>query len=234
MAYSALSNMKALTQHSTQKLNKSNLSKLLHEYGNNSTIHGVSYILSNTDHICDRLLWLVIFLSSGMVTVMLTMRSYNNWQEHQVITTLQAMDRSIEGMDFPAITICSSGLYKDLIIQALDADFNEWKMQRNGNEEDLLEEFMSVNFGIANNKISLMDIIDTFVSPTKESNEANMVLQNELACHRSHKITRGKRETGNCQAQLSRSCSPSCQLQPSWLSFSLILHFIHRTVPLCQ
>ena len=30
-----------------------------------------------------------------------------------------------------------------------------------------------------------------------------------------------------CQAQLSPSCSPSCQLQPSWLSFSLILHFIH-------
>ena len=28
-------------------------------------------------------------------------------------------------------------------------------------------------------------------------------------------------------AQLSPSSSPSCQLQPSWLSFSLILHFIH-------
>ena len=30
-----------------------------------------------------------------------------------------------------------------------------------------------------------------------------------------------------CQAQLS----PSCQLQPSWLSFSLILHFIHPPPP---
>ena len=28
-----------------------------------------------------------------------------------------------------------------------------------------------------------------------------------------------------CQAQLSPSCSPSYQLQPSWLSYSLILHF---------
>ena len=35
----------------------------------------------------------------------------------------------------------------------------------------------------------------------------------------------------NCQAQLSPSSSPSCQLQPSWLSFSLILHFIHTHPP---
>ena len=28
-----------------------------------------------------------------------------------------------------------------------------------------------------------------------------------------------------CQAQLSPRCSPSCQLQSSWLSDSLILHF---------
>ena len=34
-----------------------------------------------------------------------------------------------------------------------------------------------------------------------------------------------------CQAQLSPSCSPSGQLQPSWLSFSLILHFIHPPPP---
>ena len=34
-------------------------------------------------------------------------------------------------------------------------------------------------------------------------------------------------QTLNCQAQLS----PSYQLQPSWLIFSLTLHFIHPTVP---
>ena len=37
-------------------------------------------------------------------------------------------------------------------------------MGRDGNEDDLLEEFMSENFGIDNNKISLMDIIDTIVN----------------------------------------------------------------------
>ena len=197
MPHSALSNMKALTQHSTKKLNKSYLVQLLHEYGDNSTIHGVSYILSNTDHICDRLLWLVIFLTSGLVTVMLTMRSYNTWQEHLVITTLQDMDSRVEGMDYPAVTICASGLHKDLLEQALKADFDEWKVDRKSNEDALWKEFMSAKFDIDNNKMTVMDIIDTIVAPTEESNEANTVVQNELACQRSDEKTRGKRETGN-------------------------------------
>ena len=35
----------------------------------------------------------------------------------------------------------------------------------------------------------------------------------------------------NCQAQISQSCSPSCQLQPSWLRDSLSLHFINLPNP---
>ena len=34
-----------------------------------------------------------------------------------------------------------------------------------------------------------------------------------------------------CQAQASPSCSPSCQLQPSWLSYSLTLYFIPPPMP---
>ena len=104
-------------------------------------------------------------------------------------------------MDFPAITVCASGLHKDLIKKALETDYNEWKADRKGNDNDLLEEFMSENFGLDNKKISVMDIIDTLVAPTEESNEANIVVQNELACQRSDENTRRKRENGKFQIQ---------------------------------
>ena len=173
------------------------LSQLLHEYGSNSSIHGVSYILSNTGHICDRLLWLVIFLTSGLVTVMLTMRSYNTWQEHLVITTLQDMDSRVEDMEFPAVTICAPGLHKDLLEKALLADYADWKVDTNNNEEKSFENFMLEKFEIDNQNITIMDIIDTMIAPSEESNIANIVLQNEMACRTSDKRTGKNQDSGN-------------------------------------
>ena len=112
--------MKSLGKQSIQKYKSSTrFSNMLNEFGNRSSIHGLSYIFGNAESLCDRLLWLVIFISTGVGAVILTILSYNNWQDNLVITTLQDMDRVVEGMDFPAVTICASGLQKHLLEQTL-------------------------------------------------------------------------------------------------------------------
>ena len=173
------STMKSTMKQPTKGLNSSvSWSQLLTEYGGRSSIHGISYILGRTETICDRLVWLAVFLIAGFVTVLLTIKSYNNWQDSQVVTTLQDMDRVVQGMNYPAVTFCAAGLHTDLVEEALLADYNEWKSGRKGNEEKSLEQFMSEKFEIHDNKLSILDIIQTFVAPDDESIEANIVIQN--------------------------------------------------------
>ena len=170
--------------------------ELLNQYGNNSTIHGLSYIFGNADSVCDRVLWLVIFLGAGCVAVLLTIQSFNNWQDNQVITTLKNMDKPIAGMDFPAVTVCANGIHKDLVERALETNFEEWKLRKNNNDDKSLEQYMLETFQIEDKNINILDIIDTMVAPSGESTEANFVIQNQLACRESSENNRRKRGTG--------------------------------------
>jgi hypothetical protein len=200
-----MANTRSKPNYTTKSKSKS--ANLLHEYGNCSSIHGLSYILGNVGSACDRLLWLVIFLGAGCLAVLLTIQSFHNWQEHQVITTLKDMDKPIDGMDFPAVTVCANGLHRDLVERVLETNFEDWKLRKKDNEDKSLDQYMLEIFQIEDENVNVLDIIDTIVAPSDESTEANFVMQNQLACRKN---TRAKRQTGKLKILLKLAPTTVC------------------------
>ena len=171
--------------------------QLLNDFGSTSTIHGLSYILGKDGTFCDRLLWLVIFLIAGCLAVVLTIRSFNDWQDNQVITTLKDIAKPIKGMDFPAVTICANGLHVDLVEKVLFKKFEVWKVQNNETEDKSLDQYLLETFQIQTKDTNILDILNTMVSPSDESTEANFVMQNQLACRDlPNRNKRKKRQAG--------------------------------------
>ena len=54
------------------------------DYGSNSSLHGVGYLLDPQSKSGHRLLWLLVFLTSLALAVSLTHQSYVHWQDNQV------------------------------------------------------------------------------------------------------------------------------------------------------
>ena len=162
--------------------NKPHLKKknilVFNEYGNSSSIHGVRYILTNDGSVCDRLLWLVIFLISVSLAIILTIQSYNNWQDKQVITTIKDLDKPVAGMEFPAVTVCASGLRKDMVEKVVKNNFEAWTQGDQNNKS--MEQYMLEVFQLENKDIDILDIIDTMLAPDDESAKASFVMQNEM------------------------------------------------------
>ena len=163
--------------------------RILHEYGSHSTIHGLGYIFDKDISLIERSLWLFTFLGVGFVAVNMTVDTFISWQDNQVITTLKNIDKSIVGMNFPAVTICQTGLHMGQVEDAFFNDFNDWKNadaeRINAKDETgLIQQFLSDTFQIeAGSNINVMNIIDA-MSPSDggKSISARMVMQNLLTC----------------------------------------------------
>ena len=67
-----------------------------------STIHGLSY-LSNTKS-CSRLFWLIIVVCGFSVAGYLISKSFYNWQQSPITTTIETLP--ISQITFPNVTVC--------------------------------------------------------------------------------------------------------------------------------
>ena len=67
-----------------------------------STIHGLSY-LSNTRS-CSRLFWLIIVVCGFSVAGYLISKSFYNWQQSPITTTIETLP--ISQITFPNVTVC--------------------------------------------------------------------------------------------------------------------------------
>ena len=137
----------------------------------------------------------------------MTLSTYHNWQDNQVITSLKNIDKSIIGMDYPAITICANGLHLGNVEEAFFDDFNDWKTQNserfNSTDEiALIQQFLHETFQIdVDSNINVMNIIDSMrtgdgVSPSDatlsnnnddtsfniDASASRMVMQNLMSC----------------------------------------------------
>ena len=54
------------------------------DYGSNSSLHGVGYLLDPQSRPGHRLLWLLVFITSLALAISLTHQSYVHWQDNQV------------------------------------------------------------------------------------------------------------------------------------------------------
>ena len=90
-----------MDRHAIQK-KESYLFKGLKNYADCSTVHGISYVFDPQTSLVERGIWLVLVCTSACVAVHMVEKSYTNWQDNQVITTLKTVAKgSLKKSKFP-------------------------------------------------------------------------------------------------------------------------------------
>merc|ERR1712168_813762 len=77
------------------RMGETKLIKNLKEFGSRSSIHGVCYTMDRALSWLDRVLWLLLFLSSIALAGYMISTTVQDWQERQVVTTLKKMSKPI-------------------------------------------------------------------------------------------------------------------------------------------
>ena len=83
--------------------------KTVNQYGNATTVHGISYTLEQGRHPLERLLWVVLVLIGAGFSLYLSGSILNDRDNNPVMTTVETTGYNIENIDFPSITICAQG-----------------------------------------------------------------------------------------------------------------------------
>ena len=88
--------------------------KTVKQYGNATTVHGISYILEQGRHPLERLLWIVLVLTGFGVFFYLTTTICTERENNPVMTTVETTGYNIENIEFPSITVCPQGSVKKI------------------------------------------------------------------------------------------------------------------------
>ena len=83
------------------------LSKIIKEFADSTTIHGINYIFESGIPIIERLLWIVAMIIMLIFASFFSLSAYKEWEDHPVVTTVMSTGKPIEEIEFPAITICA-------------------------------------------------------------------------------------------------------------------------------
>ena len=181
------------------------LAKTAKEFAEHTSVHGVGYVADKKVPIFSNLLWASVCLLSMSLAIYLSVETYNQWQERPVITTLRNTAKPVTEIPFPTVTICGSGLFMENVEIVLEKSFNQWRLSNNKswNADDLnnlLAEFMEEKFQIKEKGLTIMDILNTMVSPNKADTVllSNVVRENALACEaQAANSGRKKRESSS-------------------------------------
>ena len=173
---------------------KNYASTTLHEYAENSSVHGVSYIFSPSETIVEKLIWCFVVLASLVLAGWFSQKSFTDWQDNQIITTLKNAAKQVSELDFPAVTICAGGLNMNAVENALIKDFEDWsfgkKLEQIDDIKDLIEIYLKEKYNI-DSENNIFDILKAMSSPNAEESSGNdAILQNIIVCDEK---TRGKR-----------------------------------------
>ena len=102
-------------QKQNQKKRKGIFTKTLVEYGDTTSIHGISYILADGRLFLERVLWVVLVTLCASVSLGLTKKIYDNWEQEPISTTVGTTEYDIENIEYPSITICAQGSVREII-----------------------------------------------------------------------------------------------------------------------
>ena len=159
------------------------------DYASQSSIHGIGYIFDHKLGTWERVLWLMVVIAFLILATHLTLDTWTQWQEEQVVTTLKNTAKPVTEVPFPAVTICGTGNHMSHVERKIQENFALWrqKNQRNRTGSTMLkdiEDYMSETFQIdPTSNVSILDILDMMTAPNVEASvAANGVRQNVFAC----------------------------------------------------
>ena len=131
-----------------------------------------------------------------------------------MVTTLKNTAKPVTEVQFPAITICSSGFHMSNVEKKIEEDFAKWRLENKRIEKSKeatrkdVEDYMFLTFQITTEDketepANILDILDTMISPDADASvAANGLRENAIACAEEtqtniQSIVRKKRED-NC------------------------------------
>ena len=79
------------------------------DYAENATMHGIAYAFERRVVWWSRLFWAICAIGLFVLAIVLIVKSYINWQDDPVLTTVSKTGLPITEVDFPAVTICGLG-----------------------------------------------------------------------------------------------------------------------------
>ena len=200
------------------KLRCMSLKKTTEDYASQSSIHGISYIFDHKLGPWERVLWLMVVIGFLILATHLTLDTWTQWQEEQVVTTLKNTAKPVTEVPFPTVTICGAGLHMTNVEKKIGDNFVAWRRENKRHEESMegiekdMEDYMAQTFQIeTGSSVNLLDILNTLIAPnTDETLAANAVRENVLACQDSSE----KESSPMTQRQKREaSCEWSCQNQ---------------------
>ena len=98
-----------------QRKRKGPFTKTIKEYCGATSIHGVSYIAEGGRLFFERVLWVVLITFCASISLVLTKKIYENWDQDPISTTVSTTEYDIENIEYPSITICAQGSVKNII-----------------------------------------------------------------------------------------------------------------------
>ena len=163
------------------------------DYASQSSIHGIGYIFDHKLGTWERVLWLMVVIAFLILATHLTLDTWTQWQEEQVVTTLKNTAKPVAEVPFPAVTICGTGNHMGNVEKKIQENFALWRKENQRNKtgssamEKDIEDYMRETFQIQNKEgsdpVSILDILDTMIAPDVDASvAANGIRQNALAC----------------------------------------------------
>ena len=168
--------------------------KNLEEFASRSSLHGLNYVFDRTVPPWDRKLWLLLFICMAALALSMVYTFYFDWQEKPVMTSLKSLSKPVTELEFPAITICSSGHHMGQLNTVLYNNFKKWQAEELHEKNLSIEEKMSLYltnvFLINDTGTNLLDMLGTMIAHSEEAAAANMVRQEMLACRQKNRRKR--------------------------------------------
>ena len=189
----------------SKKRGKKALALVAEQYGARSSIHGLAYVSDCLLSPQDRILWLLLFIGCLSLALFLNISSYAEWQENQVVTNVKETGRPVAEVPFPTVTVCGMGLHMSNVEERLLEDFDLWrrtnKRVKDENIDEDMADYMADTFQIQDRETSILDILNTMISPNVDASlAANGVRENAIACRRKEEggegATKRKRAIG--------------------------------------
>ena len=136
-------------------------------YTSNTTVHGLSYITDPALPRLDRVVWLILVGVFAVFAVVISHGVFQQWQENKVTTTLKDTEFPVTKLEFPAITLCSTGMTMDRVEQVMEQEYQVWAKNKRDKRATGgsvgVEVFLSDVFGIDDDE-SILDIITGLVA----------------------------------------------------------------------
>ena len=114
------------------KLKKNgNILNLIITESSKCNIQGLSYIFQSKQTIFGKVFWTLVVSSMLLLSTFWSYSMYVEWQLSPVLTTVTSTAFPVEGIEFPAVTICGSGMNEEAFNAGILKQFLDYLTEMN-------------------------------------------------------------------------------------------------------